>query len=64
MQKLYTLTCPKCGETWVPRVPEPKECAYCKYRLRYDQKTGALLTAKSSNAPVATPGLRSVPHEG
>jgi len=26
------LICKKCGYTWVPRVPSPKECARCKHR--------------------------------
>lgn len=26
------LVCKKCGYTWVPRVPSPKECARCKHR--------------------------------
>jgi len=28
--KLKMVKCPRCGYTWTPRVPNPKECPRCK----------------------------------
>lgn len=28
--KLTTIQCPKCRETWLPRVEQPKRCPYCQ----------------------------------
>jgi len=35
--KLPQLTCPKCGYKWTPRVPQPKKCPACGYRLKWNQ---------------------------
>ncbi len=32
------LTCRRCGYTWEPRVPKPKECPECKARLRLEKE--------------------------
>lgn len=30
--KSHTITCWKCGYTWLPKKPDPKECPECKVR--------------------------------
>lgn len=33
MDKLYSITCPKCHHTWLPRVPHPNKCPKCGKQL-------------------------------
>ena len=33
--KLPQMNCPKCNHVWIPRVPAPKKCPRCYYRLKY-----------------------------
>lgn len=35
---LQTLTCKRCGTTWVPRVPNPKACPKCHQDWRTPPK--------------------------
>lgn len=49
-----TISCPKCGYAWAPRVPRPRKCPSpsCQYYLRYD---GALDAAPVAQGNAESP---------
>lgn len=36
--EIVQITCPHCGSTWTPRVPNPKTCPQCKRPLHKTEK--------------------------
>jgi len=58
------VTCQKCGYTWLPRKPDPKECPECKSR-RYAQPRGEieLLTEEDFHGAVWDPVYVAQYHE-